>query len=67
MKNPVIAIPSFALTMIVYASSPIFFEMNYNAYGEGVNYIVFSDGSNIDLEIGTKHDSKIVVSILSKC
>jgi hypothetical protein len=43
MKNPVIAISSFVITMIVYASSPIFFEMNDNAYGEGVKYIVFYD------------------------
>lgn len=40
MKNSVIAIPSFVITMVVYTISPIFFEMNDNAYGEGVNLVV---------------------------
>ena len=40
MKNSVIAIPYFVITMIVYTLSPIFFEMNDNAYGEGVNLVV---------------------------
>jgi hypothetical protein len=39
MKNPVIAIPFFVITTIVYAASPIFFEMNANVFG-GANYVI---------------------------
>ena len=43
MKKPVIAIPSFVITSIVYALLyPIFFEMD-NALGEGVNFVVDDD------------------------
>ena len=40
MNNSVIAIPSFVITTIVYTLSPIFFEMNDNVFGEGVNLVV---------------------------
>ena len=45
MKNSVIAIQVFVITMIIYAANPVFFEMNANEFGEGVNYIVFPDQS----------------------
>jgi hypothetical protein len=42
MKKQVIAIPSFfVITTIVYASLyPIFLEMDSNALGEGINFVV---------------------------
>ena len=39
MKNSVIAISVFVITMIVYATSPIFFEMNDNAFRERANFV----------------------------
>ena len=42
MKNSVIAIPSsFVITTILYALLyPIFLEMDNNALGEGINFVV---------------------------
>jgi hypothetical protein len=46
MKNSVIAIQSFVITIIVYALLvPIFFKMD-NAFGEGEN--LFDDDNNND-------------------
>ena len=39
MKNPVIAIQFFVITTIVYETNPIFFEMNDNVFGEGINFV----------------------------
>jgi hypothetical protein len=45
MENPVIAIQSCVITIIVYALLvPVFFEMN-NAFGEGENFV---DDNNND-------------------
>jgi hypothetical protein len=47
MKNLVIAtIPVLVITTIVYAAGPLFFEMNDNVFGEGVNYIVSDQSYN---------------------
>ena len=40
MKNPVIAVPFFVITTIVYSATPIFFEMNANVFGEGANSVI---------------------------
>ena len=44
MKNSVIAIQSFVITIIVYALLvSVFFEMENNAFGEEKNYFVDVD------------------------
>lgn len=57
MKNSVIAIPSFVITIVVYTLNPIFFEMNYNAYGEGVNLVV-SDQNDKTLTYSQKQQQE---------
>ena len=62
MKKPVIAIPSFVITSIVYALLyPIFFEMD-NALGEGVNFVVDDDDKTM-----TYSQQSQVVEIEKEC
>jgi hypothetical protein len=62
MKKPVIAIPSFVITTIVYALLyPIFFEMD-NALGEGVNFVVVDDDKTM-----TYSQQSQVVEIEKEC
>ena len=63
MKKPVIAIPSFVITTIVYALLyPIFFELD-NIYGEGVNFVVYDD----DKTMMTYSQQSQVVEIEKEC
>jgi hypothetical protein len=62
MKKPVIAIPSFVITTIVYALLyPIFFEMD-NALGEGVNFVVDDDDKTM-----TYSQQSQVIEIEKEC
>jgi hypothetical protein len=45
MKNPVITIPSFVLTTLVYVLLSPIFELDYNAYGEETTKFVIVDNS----------------------